>query len=222
MLLPGSVPILGVVVAALFLPGLAPTPSSPVNVMPVLTSIPFGAGPGQRVSHTITLSSSGTGTAAAVRVTYETTVDLGGATAKANPGRCTVSARTVVCDLGDLRFPAGASTPTITITGTVDPAVEPGTLVQNRVSVGSAQSTANPANQVASNAYLVSTATAIAQPATSAPTKAAASPSAPRSSHRVTMIAAVLLCAVALAVGLLFWRRRQRRLVTASPGKSEG
>lgn len=212
VLLPGTVLVAGVMVA-LGAPVLAPAPSPPVDAVPVLTSTPFGAGPGQQVRHTITLSGSGTGTAAAVRVTFTTTVDLDGAAAGASPGRCAVTARTVVCDLGDLRFPADAAPPTITITGSVHPGTAPGALVQNRVSVDSARSATNPANEVVSNAYLVPGSSAKPTlPAEGAHAAAAGSRAARRPIARAPAVAAVLACgAVALGGLLLFRRLRQRR-----------
>src|SRR5260370_26845228 len=88
-------------VAALAGPVVAGSPSPVVNVVPVLTSTPFGASPGQPVTHTVTLS--GTGVVPAVRVTFTTTVGLDGVRAAASSGGCTVvTAPTVVCELGDV------------------------------------------------------------------------------------------------------------------------
>ena len=222
MLLPGTVSVLGVVVA-LGAPGPAPAPSSRVDVVPVLTSTPFGAGPGQQVRHLITLSGTGAGTVAAVRVTYTTTVDLTGAAAKASPGRCAVSARTVVCDLGDLRFAADATKPTIMITGTIGPGAAPGTLVQNRVSVDSPQFATKSANQVASNAYLVSGSSAAPASRSTAVAHSAVAPAqSPWRSGPATVIATLLVCAaVALGGLVVLRRRRQRRLVTTPSGQPE-
>ena len=52
-------------------PGLAPAgPSAPVDVVPVLTSTPFAAAPGRAVTHTVTLSGTGSGAVPGVRVTF--------------------------------------------------------------------------------------------------------------------------------------------------------
>lgn len=185
---------------------LAPTPSPTVAAAPVLTSTPFGALPGQRVTHTVTISGQGTLTAA--RVTFTTTADLDGVTARADQGRCAVSARTVVCDLGDLRLNAGSPEPRITITGRVHPDTPPGTLIRNRVGVTSAQSTAT---GVTSNAYLLpgSSRTPTDQPRQeSQPTATKAEPTG--GSMWVPVVAAVVV-AGAVAIGAVLARRRMRR-----------
>ncbi|NJP35635.1 DUF11 domain-containing protein [Micromonospora thermarum] len=185
---------------------LAPAPSPAVEVAPVLTSTPFGALPGQQVTHTITVSGQGTVTAA--RVTFTTTADLDGVTARAEPGRCTVSARSVVCDLGSLLLTAASPSPRVTITGSVRPGAPAGTLIRNRVTVTSAQSGAT---GVTSNAYLLpgSTATPSDQPQQEAH-PAATRPSSPSRWMAVPVVAAVIM-AGAVTVGLLLTRRRLRR-----------
>ncbi|HEX6499294.1 MAG TPA: hypothetical protein VF054_09725 [Micromonosporaceae bacterium] len=198
MSLPVAVSLAGVV--ALGVPLLNPSP--PVSVVPVLTSQPFGAAPGRRVTHTITLSGGGTGTAPAVRVTFTTTVDLDNLATSARPGRCTHTARSVVCDLGDLRFPA-ATPPTITITGTIHSPTESGALVENKVAVQVAGSTT--ADQVVSNAYLVASPTP-GTPSTPTPRAAARRP-ADRTPVLAGAVAAVLVAAGALG----FLRLRARR-----------
>ena len=152
-----AAPVVSLLAAVATTAAPTPTPVPPVDAAPVLTSTPFGALPGQRVTHTITIS--GGGTLTNTRVTFTTTADLDGVTARAEPGRCTASPRTVVCELGDLRLGSAPAVPRITITGRVRPGVPPGTVVRNRVSVTSVESAATGA-QIASNAYLLPGATA--------------------------------------------------------------
>ncbi|GIG76674.1 hypothetical protein Pfl04_50780 [Planosporangium flavigriseum] len=193
------------------------------DVAPVLTSTPFAAPPGQRVTHTITVSGTGAGTLAAVRVTFTTTIDLDGVTANTTVGSCPiVTPLTIVCELGNLDFSGAspsdaAATPKVTIAGTVHAAAAPGTLVQNLVNVTSATPDGVPANNVASNAYLVPGGSA-------APVGASAGPSAqPRSSSDraaargvspLTAVAVLALAALAVGVFVVIWRRR------SSSGKS--
>src|SRR5689334_6158501 len=139
------------------------TPSPSVDAVPVLTSSPFGAAPGQPVTHTITLSdpgaAAGAGAAAltSVRITFTTTVGLDGVRASASSGSCPiVTALTVVCELGNVDLSrADAATPNVTITGIVHAGTAPGTLVQNLVNFTSGVPDADPSNHVANNAYLV-------------------------------------------------------------------
>ncbi len=172
---------------------VVPLSPATVDTRPVLTSTPFGAGPGQRVTHTIALS--GTADVTTVRVTFTTTVDLQGMSVTVNQGRCEVTdPRTVGCDL---RFSAAAR---ITITGTLSGAPT-GAVVQNWVDVhaGATQTSA-------SNAYLV-------------PTNGNARPSASRSAaaHRpggsAVMLSVGAAALAGLAVGLagVILRRRGRR-----------
>lgn len=196
--------VMGAVAAA----APAPLPAPAVDATPVLTSTPFGALPEQGVTHTVTIS--GRGTLTATRVTFTTTVDLDGVIARAEPGRCAASPRIVVCDLGDLLLGAAAAAPRITITGRIRPGVPPGTVVRNRVSVTSVESTAtNP--HIASNAYLLPGSTATAT-ATDPPLESPAVASEvrpPGRSLRVPAVAAVMVGAV--AAGTLLTRRRLRR-----------
>ncbi|PZF91249.1 hypothetical protein C1I99_23620 [Micromonospora deserti] len=172
---------------------------------PVLTSAPFGALPGQGVTHTVTLSGQGSVTAA--RVTFTTTADLGGVTARAEPGRCTASARTVVCDLGDLRLGA-SSAPRITITGTLPPDTPPGTLIRNRVSVTSAQSTAD---GVTSNAYLLPESRRTPSEEPRQESQPAASKAEPPGGSMGVAVVAALVVASVVAAGAVLARRRMRR-----------
>ncbi len=95
----------------------------------------------------VTLSGTGNGTVADVRVTFTTTVGLDGVTASASRGACqVVTALTVVCQLGDVSFPGEGAAPTVTVTGTLHPGTAPGTLVQNLVTVTSAAPDADPTN----------------------------------------------------------------------------
>ena len=65
-MLPRAAPVVGVLVAlAGWAPAVAPSP--PADVVPVLTSTPFAAAPGRPVSHTVTLSGTGTGVVPGVR-----------------------------------------------------------------------------------------------------------------------------------------------------------
>ncbi|MEH1057189.1 hypothetical protein V6U89_18545 [Micromonospora sp. CPCC 206171] len=182
-----------------------PTPSPSPDAAPVLTSAPFGALPGQQVTHTVTVSGSGTLTT--TRVTFTTTVDLDGVTARAEPGRCAASPRTVVCDLGDLRLGAGAA-PRITISGRVRPGAPPGTVVRNRVDVTSAETTATGA-RTTSNAYLLPGATATPTDPPPRSPAMASEDRPPGRSMRVPAVAAAVAGAVAAAA--LLARRRLRR-----------
>jgi len=189
----------------------APTPTaSPapvVNFAPVLTSTPFGALPGQRVTHTVTIS--GTGALTAARVTFTTTADLDDVTAQAEPGGCTTSPRTVVCDLGDLTLGATPGAPRVTISGRVRPGAPPGAVVRNRVTVTSVESATTGA-QVASNAYLFPGPT---HPPSDPPLESpVAGPGAPSSSGSTRVPAVVaMVVAGAAAVGTLLLARRRRR-----------
>ena len=183
------------------------SPASPaVDAVPVLASAPFGALPGQRVTHTVTLS--GSGTLAGARLTFTTTVDLDDVAARAEPGRCAVSPRTVVCDLGDIRLGSGSVAPRVTITGRVRPGAPPGTLVRNRVSIASAQTTTSSAPN-ASNAYLLP-GTPTAPVPSLYESQAAIRP--PGRSNRVSTVAAGVVAGVVVIGGLLTgrWLRRRR------------
>ncbi|WP_446209738.1 hypothetical protein [Micromonospora sp. IBSANI012] len=192
-----------------------PTPPPSVDAAPVLTSTPFGALPGQQVTHTVTISGSGTLTK--TKVTFTTTVDLDGVTARAEPGRCAASPRTVVCDLGDLRLGTAGAAPRITISGRVRPGAAPGTVVRNRVGVTSVETTATGA-RTTSNAYLLpgSTATPTDPPLGSTAMASEVPPSG--RSMRVPAIAAAVAGAVAAAA--LLARRRLRRRPGAPPADS--
>ncbi|TWG27659.1 hypothetical protein FHX75_11807 [Micromonospora palomenae] len=183
-----------------------PTPPPSVDAAPVLTSTPFGALPGQQVTHTVTISGSGTLTT--TRVTFTTTVDLDGVTARAEPGRCAASPRTVVCDLGDLRLgPAGAA-PRITISGRVRPGAPPGTVVRNRVDVTSVETTATGA-RTTSNAYLLPGSTAT--PTDPRSTALASEVPPPGRSMRLPALAAAAVAGAVAAAALLTRRRLRRR-----------
>jgi hypothetical protein len=194
------------VVAVLAGPVVAGSPSPVVNVLPVLTSTPFGASPRQPVTHTVTLS--GTGVVPAVRVTFTTSVGLDEVKATASPGGCpVVTALRVVCEFGDVSFTDGAA-PTMTITGTVHSGTAPGTLVQNLVSVTSAGA-ADQANDVVSNAYLVA---ALGPSPTVDPSPAASTPVAspePGHANPLPAVGAVLALGCLAMAGLIFGRRRR-------------
>jgi hypothetical protein len=197
------VPLLPIVGALVLLAAPTPSPGA-VDVVPVLTSTPFGAAAGKPVTHTVTLSAAGTGTITAVRVTFRTTVGLDGVTASANPGRCpTVTSTNVVCELGSVGL-------TVTITGTVSRGIAPGTLVQNLVEVTSVPPDANTGNNSVSNAYLISGASA----STRASRSAAAAPAPAGDGWAVPGLA---LAGLAMAGLLLLWYWRRRRLLRAEP-----
>ncbi|MBM0226905.1 MULTISPECIES: hypothetical protein [Micromonospora] len=201
-----AAPVVGLL-AAVAVAAPTPTPARPVDAAPVLTSTPFGALPGQQVTHVVTIS--GGGTLTNTRVTFTTTADLDGVTASAEPGRCTASPRTVVCELGDLRLGTAPSVPKITIAGRVRPGVPPGTLVRNRVSVTSVESTATGA-QFASNAYLLPGATATpTDPALESPVASEALPGG--RSMRVPAVAAVVVAGAVAAAAVLTRRRLRLR-----------
>jgi hypothetical protein len=128
-----------------------------VDLVPVLTSAPFGAVGGQPVTHTIVVSGTGTGNVTGVRVTFTTTVGLDRVVASPSQGRCSMADdRTVVCDLGVVGFPtADTAPPKVTISGTVKPGSVRGALVQNLVTVASEPADADVSNNAASNAYLI-------------------------------------------------------------------
>jgi hypothetical protein len=210
-----AVPVVAIVAA---LTGVViATPAPPVDAVPVLTSSPFGAAPGQPVTHTITVSDPGTGAAAltsvltSVRITFTTTVGLDGVRASASSGSCPiVTALTVVCELGNVELSgADAATPKVTITGIVHAGTAPGTLVQNLVNVTSGVPDADPSNSVANNAYLIpgGAPTHVRAPAS------AASPSggAARLVNPVPVLATVLILAgLAAARLIVVWRRYRR------------
>jgi len=203
-MLPCAVPVVAALSA---LAGWVPTvaPSAAVDVVPVLTSTPFAAAPGRPVSHTVTLSGTGTGVVPGVRVTFTTTVGLDGVAASASRGACpVVTARTVVCELGDVTFPGDGTAVTVTVTGTVHPGEVSGTLVQNLVSVTSSVPDADPTDNTVSNAYL----TAGASAATVRPSVAADAPARGRTGRISVVVAALGLAG--LAVGILLRRRRRR------------
>jgi hypothetical protein len=206
------VPIAGVVVV---LAGSAPAAAaaSAVDVVPALTSTPFGAAPGQSVKHTITLSTTGTGRVTAVRVTFTTTVGLDDVRASVSPGRCpTVTAQNVVCELGNVDISTAAA-PEVTITGTVQSATAPGALVQNLVNVTSQQPDADPDNNVVSNAYLVPGGTRTPGESTSDP-NAASQPTGKQAwtaSNSVSVIAVLALGALAAASLIFVWRRQRQQ-----------
>lgn len=210
MLLPRLVALAG---AALALTAAAAPPAvaAPVrratgaDVTPVLTSTPFGALPGQRVTHTITLAVTGGGAVPGVRVTFTTSADLVLVAAHTSAGRCpTVGARTVVCDLGTLSGPA-----TVRVQGVLAAGTAPGALVSNVVTVSSARPDANPADDRADNAYLLPppTATASNSPAASA-RPAGASERSTRTGRPVLALVAAVALAALVAGGLLVRRRR--------------
>jgi hypothetical protein len=184
------------------------------DLMPVLTSTPFGAVAGQPVTHTIALSGAGTGTMTAVRVTFTTTVGLDGVRASASQGSCpTVTAVKVVCERGDVGFPGtGAAAPTVTVTGAVDRTATPGALVQNLVEVTSTTPDADAANNAVTNAYLIPGGSTAPQ-STGGPVSAR--PAASRSAAPVLLGTGALGLAAlglgGLAVVLLLVRRRRRR-----------
>ena len=207
MLLSRAVSFVGVAVA-LAGPVAAPAPSGGVDLVPVLTSAPFGAVGGQSVAHTIVVSGTGTGNVTGVRITFTTTVGLDGAVASTTQGSCAIADKlTVACDLGIVAFPtADAAPPKITINGTVTPGSARGTLVQNLVKVASEPLDADASNNAASNAYL------IPGPSERPTSRPAAAPSsagtARRPGYLAPVTAGVLVCG-ALA-GVILLRRRHR------------
>ncbi|MCI4066001.1 hypothetical protein MRQ36_27010 [Micromonospora sp. R77] len=201
-------PVVGLLAAVV---GAAPAPTptvtgATVDAAPVLTSTPFGALPGQRVTHTVTIAGNGTLTGA--RVTFTTTADLDGVSARVTPGRCAVSPRTVVCELGDLRLGGAQGPPRITVTGLVRPGSPPGTLVRNRVTVTSVETTAGSA-LVASNAYLLPGATTAPADPPLASSAAATRTSPTGRSGWLPAGAAVVLGGALGAIALLARRRRR-------------
>ncbi len=205
-------PVVGLM-AAVATGAPTPTPSPVVNFAPVLTSTPFGALPGQRVTHTVTIA--GTGALTAAQVTFTTTADLDDVTARAEPGGCTTSPRTVVCELGDLSLGTTAGSPRITISGRVRPGAPPGAVVRNRVTVTSVESATADA-PVASNAYLLPGPTPPpTDPPLASPAEATRVP--PSGPTRVPAIVA-MVGAAAAAVGTLLLGRRRRRRQPPTPG----
>ena len=185
----------------------APVPSGAVDLVPTLTSTPFGAIGGQSVTHTILVSATGTGTVAAVRVTFTTTAGLEGATASTSQGRCSmVDKFTVVCELGDVIYAsADAAAPKVTIGATVTSASAPGALMQNLVKVTSQPSDADASNNSVSNAYLVP---GKSQGATGRPDAASSGGTTRRPGYLAPVAAGVLVFG-ALA-GAIVLRRRRR------------
>jgi hypothetical protein len=222
VLLSRAVSLVGVAVA-LAGPVVAQAPPGSVDLVPMLTSAPFGAVGGQSVTHTILISSNGTagngsagastagaaiGSVTGVRVTFTTTVGLDGIVANTSQGHCAVvDQRTVTCDLGVVDFPtADAAPPKITISGTVTPGSVRGTLVQNLVKVTSETSDSDLSNNVASNAYLIP---GPSDSPASRPTVARSSRgTARRSGYLVPAAAGVLVLGALVSVILLRRRRR--------------
>ena len=192
------------VAAALAGPVAAPAPGG-VDLVPVLTSTPFGATGGQSVTHTIVVSGTGTGSVTGVRVTFTLTVGLVGAVAQTSQGNCSVvNELTVVCDLGAVTFPAADSAlPKVTISGTVKAGSVAGTLVQNLVKLASAGPDADLSNNVTSNAYLTPGRRDAPKPVA---THAAAPVQPP--GYLVPVIAGVLVVGVLASVMLIRRRRR--------------
>jgi hypothetical protein len=212
MLLAGSTPTGSTLAAA----AASSAAASALDVAPVLTSTPFASPPGQRVTHTITLSGTGTGALTAVRVTFTTTVDLDGVTANASAGNCPiVTALTVVCELGNVDFSdANAVAPKVTIAGTVHPGTVAGTLVQNLVNVTSGTPDADPANNVANNAYLMGGAKAAPSDTPTSRPGPARSASGSAAAGGVNPVPVIAVLAVAgLATAALIGLRRRRSSV---------
>ena len=182
-------------------------PRAGVDLVPELTSAPFGATGGQSVTHTIRLSGTGSGNVTGVRVTFTTTVGLDGAVASSTQGHCAVAdARTVVCDLGAVTLPAsGTSPPTVTIRGTLPPGTARGTLVQNQVTVAATPLDADASNNQASNAYLIP---GLSDGPSSPP--AAEAPTAASSTPGYLIPVAVGVLAIAALAGAILLRRRGR------------
>jgi hypothetical protein len=211
VLLIRAVSIAGFVIA-LAGPVAAPAPPAPsggIDMVPVLTSTPFGATGGQSVTHTILVSGSGTGTVTGVRVTFTTTVGLDGAVATTTLGRCTLAADglTVVCDLGVVNYPtADAAAPKVTISGTVRPGSVPGTLVQNLATVASEPADSDVSNNSASNAYLTP---GTSGAATSRPPVTPSSGDAARGPGFLAPVAAGVMV-FGVLVGVILLRRRRK------------
>jgi hypothetical protein len=188
-------------------PVVALAPSSGVDLVPVLTSTPFGALGGQSVTHTILVSGIGTGNPTGVRLTFTTTVGLDGVAANASQGRCSiVDALTVVCELGVVDYPdADAAPPKVTITGTVKPGTARGTLVQNIVNIASEPPDTDVSNNAASNAYLIP---GLSGSPTSRPDAAQSSEGARRRPGYLVPVAGAVLVLGVLA-GLILLRRRR-------------
>jgi hypothetical protein len=195
--------------AAVALAGPVPAlpPPNGVDLVPVLTSTPFGAIGGQQVTHTILVSATGTGNATGVRLTFSTTVGLDGVAVSASQGHCSVvDTATVVCELGVLDFPnADAAPPKVTITGTVKPGILRGSLVQNLVNVASEPPDADVSNDTASNAYLIP---GLSGSPTSRPNTARSSDGPGRRLGYLVPVTAAVLVLGALASFILFRRRR--------------
>jgi hypothetical protein len=207
-------------IAAVSTPAAAAGPA--LDVTPVLTSTPFASPPGQRVTHTIMLSATGTGALTTTRVTFTTTVALDGVTATPSAGSCPiVTPLTVVCELGNVDFSdadssggnssggSAATVPKVTITGTVNSGAAPGTLVQNLVNVTSSATDSNPANNVASNAYLVAGASAAPiGGSSSTPARASSGTTPARGINPIPVAAVLALAALAMIVLIVVRRRR--------------
>jgi hypothetical protein len=176
------------------------------DLVPVLTSTPFGAVGGQPVTHTVTVGGTGTGSLTAVQVTFTTTVDLDGVTATTSQGAClVVSPRRVVCDLGTVNLPAtDPALPKVTVAGAVQRGTVPGTLVQNLASV-TAEADADRSDNEVSNAYLV--------PGAAAPTPESSASGRPPARAGPGLGPALVGASVAavLAVAGLYLLRRRRR-----------
>jgi hypothetical protein len=203
------VSVVGVVVG---LAGAVPAqaPAGGVDLVPALTSAPFGAVGGQSVTHTILVSGSGTGSVPGVRVTFTTTVGLDGAAASTSQGRCSIADKlTVLCELGAVDFPtADTAPPKVTITGTVTPGSVPGTVVQNLVTVASEPADSNASNNSTSNAYLIPGPSG--GPTSRPPAASPGDDAADAGPGYLAPVAAGVLVFGVLAGVLVLWRRRRR------------
>jgi hypothetical protein len=207
-----AVSLVGVAIA-LAGPVVAQAPAGDVDLVPVLTSAPFGAVGGQSVSHTILVSGTGTGNVTGLRVTFTTTVGLDGAVAGTTRGRCSIVDKlTVVCELGVVEFAtADTAPPKVTINGTVAPGSVAGTLVQNLVKVASEPPDSDVSNNAASNAYLTP---GLHGGPTGRPAVATSSGGTARRPGYLAPVAAGVLVFGVLAGVILLRRHRVSRTVT--------
>jgi hypothetical protein len=195
------------VAVALAGPVAPQAPAGGGDLVPALTSTPFGAVGGQSVTHTILVSGTGAGTVPGVRVTFTTTVGLDGAVANTTQGRCSVvDALTVVCELGAVDVATAGAAPTVTISGTVAPGAVRGTLVQNLIKVTSEPADSDVSNNAASNAYLIP---GLSDAPTGRPAVAPASGGTARGPRYLLLVAAGVLVFGVLA-GVVMLRRRRR------------
>ncbi|WP_018348173.1 DUF11 domain-containing protein [Longispora albida] len=186
------------VLALTGLPAAAHAADGP-NVTADLTSTPFNASPGDKVTHQVVVRNTGSAGAADSTMRFTTTLPMTGVEAKSTQGTCrTVRPDQVECTLGSVQQ-APAEPTVITISGTLDTKRPPGGLVRNTATVTTSTQETVPDDNTSINGYLIA-----APP--QAPVKAEASGGF-SALGKVALFAAALLVLAGLFV---LWNRSGR------------